>query len=109
MVKLVSLLASLSLIFSASGLAADSRQDLGINGCSVRDTATYQSGTDLLTIVACEGPLGVFTSTDFGSTWSFAEGGSYSSGEAFGVAATPFGVYALRSTDSLMSSLKLSR
>lgn len=88
--------------FSATAFAQDSRQDLGINGCTIRDAATYQSNN--LTLVACEGPRGVYYSSDFGGNWISAEGGAYTSGQAYGVAATSFGAYALVSSSSLIRS-----
>jgi hypothetical protein len=83
-------------------VAEGGRQDLGINGCSVQGLAHVQSLG--LTLVACDGPNGIYYSHNFGDTWTRSSGGDYTSGRANGVAATSFGVYALVSDTELIRS-----
>ncbi|NMC62061.1 MAG: hypothetical protein GYA55_02730 [SAR324 cluster bacterium] len=66
------------------------RQSLGLEGCYTTDIRYSPDAKNLF--ITCEAPKGVFWSVDHGGQWTFAEGGSYSSGSVRGIAVTQYGV-----------------
>jgi hypothetical protein len=100
MVKKINLLIVSLCLNLSLGFSDELREDLGINGCSIRDSVTYANKN--LSIIACEGPRGIYFSGDFGDSWNFAEGGDYTEGQAYGVTITEFGAYALLNSESMI-------
>ncbi len=58
------------------------RASLGLNGANVHNLATNDDGS--LILAACQGPYGIFYSTDFGASWNDARDDVYTGGEGRG-------------------------
>ena len=69
---LLALLACLAL--SGWAQADPGRKSLGLSGCPLAALAVSADAD--VTVAACDSPLGLYVSRDFGTSWSFAEGGS---------------------------------
>lgn len=86
----VSLSAALGLILTGAAHAID-RSSLKLYGCEVEDFATNADAS--VTLVACQSPMGLYYSPDFGTTWTSAAGGDYTGGAGKSIAITPNHVF----------------
>ena len=69
----------LSILTAAPAAAQVERASLGLNGANVHHLEVSDDGS--LVIASCQGPYGIFYSTDFGDTWTDARDDAYEGGE----------------------------
>ncbi|HQH27647.1 MAG TPA: hypothetical protein PLP17_09655, partial [Oligoflexia bacterium] len=84
-------------------LAQAAREPLGLDGANLVHMAV--SADAHLTFAGCQGPLGIFYSTDFGGTWNDARDDVYTGGEAKSFAIANNTLFAVAGFDLYYTSL----
>lgn len=98
----VTLIFALLPIEQAFGLAA--ANDLDLAGASITNFAQ----SDTLLFATADSPRGIYVSEDFGSSWTFATGGDYTSGPGLGVAVAAGKVFAVLNNSLFVSDATAS-
>lgn len=98
-------------IFLATAAAqTGTRESLDLPGCPIRDLAAGSdpSSPSFIIVAACESSVGLHFARSFGGNWTFAAGGSYSSGSSRQVEITTGGIFAVANNVLLRTSLPSS-
>ena len=82
----------------ASAQAEVERQSLKLYGANLHKATVSSDGSVVL--VACQGPRGLFYSTDFGQTWKDVRDATYLAGEGKAVVSVGTNLYAMTNANS---------